>query len=415
VKSAWVLALFYLVLTASDARAIRERVVSTSEALEAVLSTPADSLTVRLAPGAYHLSGTYRTEPTCGNCQDPGRNVFFSVGLQVSGKAVTITGPEDGAAVLHTHAGYGVLFTDCQDCSIRNLSVTGGTRDEDPNATDAAIVVKNSQVTIDGCRIYDNLGDSATVIKNTVGIMGICGREGATMTVTNNRITGNSWDGIALYRGAQASIADNLIDGVAQAHGSRIGGGRGVGIGVTWDAKAVIERNLIRRYWKGVGLFVDADGTVRGNVIEDILTWGIALWDADKGAPVGRIEDNVIFNTGACGVSITRSKPGEAPGQLSGNVIVGTGRNPAYDSPESYCFQCAIARHAVPNNFEIKDNVCYNNRRATNDLPDEDIPKVKFRRAVIPTCERLSASELLKQSAFYTTFCEENRSHNLID
>ena len=57
----------------------------------------------------------------------------------------------------------------------------------------------------------------------------------------------------------------------ALACGKALGGGRGVGIGVTWNAKAGIRGNLVRRYWKGIGLFVDAEGTVVENIIEDIL------------------------------------------------------------------------------------------------------------------------------------------------
>ncbi len=125
------------------------------------------------------------------------------------------------------------------------------------------------------------------------------------MSIEGNEIVRNSWDGIALYRDASAVIAGNVIDGVDKARGSRIGGGRGVAIGLTWNAFADVRGNLVKRYWKGIGVFVDAWGCVQENVIEDIVTWGIAYWDADKGKPVGFFEDNVIYGTGACGASIT--------------------------------------------------------------------------------------------------------------
>ena len=35
------------------------------------------------------------------------------------------------------------------------------------------------------------------------------------------------------------------------------------------------------------------------------------------------------------------------PGRLTGNAIVESGQDPRYDSGEPYCFQIAIARHAV--------------------------------------------------------------------
>ena len=397
----------------SDLQALEQKQISTSEELQALFAEPVDSVAVQLLAGMYHLSPSFLIEPTCGNCENPKQNVFISVGLQISGKAVKISGPDDGTAVIFTHAGYGLYFKDCHDCLINNLSITGGIRDADPKATDAAVVVKNSSVTVDNCRIHDNIGDSSVVNTTIVGIMGICGRENAKLTITDNHITRNSWDGIALYWDAEATIFNNLIDGVDKAHGKMIGGGRGVGIGVTWNAKAHIEQNLVKRYWKGIGLFVSAEGTVRNNIVEDILTWGIALWDAGKGAPVGLIEDNIIYRTGACGVSITRARPGEEPGHFTGNIIVGTGKNPRYDSPDLYCYQCAIALHTVPENFQIRDNIFYNNRRATDDLPNYDIPKIKFRKMVESTCEKLSGKALFNESDFYGMFCSNNQRFNL--
>jgi parallel beta-helix repeat protein len=392
-----------------------QKTISTSEELQAFFEESVDSMTVQLLPGTYHLSPSYLVEPTCGNCEDPGQDVFISVGLRISGNSVKISGPVDGNATIYTHSGYGLFFNDCHDCSIQNLSITGGIRDADQKATDAAVVAKNSSVTVINCQIHDNIGDSSVVNTTIVGIMGICGRENSKLTISGNKITRNSWDGIALYRDAEATISNNLIDGVDKATGKTIGGGRGVGIGVTWNAKAHIEENLIKRYWKGIGLFVDAEGTVRNNIIEDILTWGVALWDAGKGVPIGMIEGNVIYRTGACGASITRSRPGEKPGHFTGNIIIGTGKDPRYDSPDLYCYQCAIALQAVPENFQIKDNICFNNRRASDNLPDFDIPKIKFRKKVLETCGKFSGNELLTISDFFNMFCNESQKFNLYE
>ena len=48
------------------------------------------------------------------------------------------------------------LDEDIREGIIENLSVTGGIRDPDGNATDAAIVVKSSAVTIRNNHIYGN-------------------------------------------------------------------------------------------------------------------------------------------------------------------------------------------------------------------------------------------------------------------
>jgi parallel beta-helix repeat protein len=310
---------------------IQKEHVNSAHKLQTLLTESVDSLEIYLQSGDYYLTPSDIVDSTCGNCEEPDQWVPATAGLCIAGNYVKISGPEDRSAVIHTNAGYGFFVNQCRTGIIEHLSITDGARDTSGLATDAAIVVKNSTVTIHRNRIHDNIGDSSTVVKNIVGIMGICGREHSDMTVTDNEIVRNSWDGIALYRDARATITNNLIDGMDKATSKIAGGGRGVAIGVTWNGQATIEKNLIKRYWKGIGIFVDAQVTARNNVVEDLLTWGIALWDADKGIPVGFIEDNIIYSTGACGVTITRSQAGPNPGSCVGNVIVQTAQNPKYD------------------------------------------------------------------------------------
>ena len=383
----------------------KEQVTSVAE-LQAVLSSKVDSLEIYLQPGDYHVSPTSITDSTCGNCEEPNQFVSATAGLVISGSYVRITGPEDHSAVIHTNAGYGIYFNHCKTGIFENLSITGGIRDLDGNATDAAIVIKNSAVTIRNNHIYGNIGDSVIVVKNIVGVMGICGRENSDIIIRGNKIIGNSWDGIALYRDATATITGNLIDGVDKAGSKVAGGGRGVAIGITWNARATIDGNLVKRYWKGIGIFVDANVTARDNIIEDILTWGIAYWDAEKGKPVGIIEKNIIYSTGACGVSITRSQPGPNPGHLVGNVIVRTAQNPKYDAPDYYCNQCALSITAKPDNFQIDDNLFFNNRRATETLPDYDLSESEFKKYAEGFRNRLLNSVLFQQTDFVKFLAE---------
>jgi len=386
---------------------VQKKQVSSVIGLQAVLSGKVDSLEIYLQPGDYYLSPTSITDSTCGNCEETNQFVPATAGLEISGSYVRITGPENRSAVIHTNAGYGIYFNHCKRGIIENLSVTGGIRDPDGNATDAAIVVKNSAVTIRNNYIYGNIGDSAIVVKNIVGVMGICGRENSDLTITDNEIIGNSWDGIALYRDATATIIGNLIDGVDKASSKVAGGGRGVAVGITWNARATIDGNLVKRYWKGIGIFVNANVTARNNIIEDILTWGIAYWDAERGKPVGIIENNIIYSTGACGVSITRSQPGPNPGHLIGNVIVRTAQNPKYDAPDYYCNQCALSISSKPDNFRIDDNQFFNNRRATETLPDYDLSDSEFKKYAEDLRNRLLNSALFQQSDFVKFLAEQ--------
>ncbi|HET9234047.1 MAG TPA: right-handed parallel beta-helix repeat-containing protein [Candidatus Eisenbacteria bacterium] len=384
--------------------------------LRAAVAAVREGGVIELEAGVYHLTPTTYWDETCGNCEAESTRVRATVGLRVSGKNIRIVGPRDRmtegadstrktAAVIRTFAGYGILFEDCQDCVLLGVTVTEGRRDTSANATDAAIVVKRSRVTIEQCRLEGNLGDSTTVARTVVGIMGIAGREGANLTATRNHIVRNSWDGIALYRGATAVIENNVIDGVDLACGGRMGGGRGVGIGVTWNATATIRGNLVKRYWKGIGAFLDAQVTVEDNVIEQVATWGLTLWDAGKGRPSGTFLRNVVYRTGACGASVIReSADPPAPGRFVGNVLVETGQDPRYDSGEPYCFQTPIALHAVPAAFEIADNVQFANRMAGGQPAQGDVADTEFRGKLEAIRSAHTAWPVLAQSDFWTVY-----------
>jgi parallel beta-helix repeat protein len=393
-------------LTAQTKSAHAERIlISSAEELQKVTSNPLENVELHLLPGNYDLIPTEFIDNTCGNCENPDTAIAASYGLHLQGKNIKIIGTDSGETIIHTNAGYGIYFEDCLDCAIEEITVTGGKRDTSGLAADAAIVVKNGTVSVSNNRLANNVGQPEVVRKTIVGIMGIAGREGSIISITNNKITGNSWDGIALYRGAKAIIENNFIDGVDKATGDNIGGGRGVAVGITWNAEAVIRSNLIKRYWKGIGIFVDAKAQVEYNIIEDIITWGIALWDADKGMPIGKISRNIIYNTGACGSSITVNSNPRESGWFENNIIARTAQNPKYDSPDYYCYQCALALHAVPDNFKIEGNIFFDNRRATEDLPDYDLNKADFLSTVSDLCSNNYVNPFFSFSDFYHKFC----------
>lgn len=386
---------------------------------------------IRLLPGRYVLEPVAFVDTSCGNCEDPGEDVPATYGLRISGTRVRLVGAHADSVVIETRAGYGILFEDCSDCELRGLTVTGGARDPDSRATDAAVVVRNSDVVLRDCVLRDNLGDSATVQQTVVGIAGIAGREASYIDVERCRIERNSWDGIALYRGARARIHDNVIDGVDKARGGQSGGGRGVGIGLTWDAQADVIGNLVTRYWKGIGIFVDASATVRENVVEDVLTWGIAFWSAGRGAPVARIERNAVYLTGACGVMIAADPPPEphdaaagtvadsvraprraplgqavslAGGRLTGNAIARTARDERYDSGEPYCTQSPLALEHVPAAFLVRDNLFFDSRQPGDATPIEQLGRTGFTEAVRELVASLRTWDATRDSRFVAEF-----------
>lgn len=377
-------------------------------ALAALLDTLQGPARVELAPGVYRVSATPYRDPFCGNCQDPNVQVEATRGLRMSGERIELVGSHPDSAVIHTGAGYGVLVDGCRACSIRDLTVTGGARDPDARATDGGIVARATNLTIERCIVRDNVGDPRVVRETEVGIAGIVGREGSILSIRECRITGNSWDGIALYRLARAEIRDNVIDGVEAASGERIGGGRGVGIGLTWDSRGVVGGNLVTRYWKGIGVFVDADAAVEGNVVEDVLAWGIALWDAeDKGIPRGLIVGNAVHRTGACGILVHDGGQARGgAGTLSGNAVVRSGQDPRYDGGEPYCPQRAVATTSAPPGFAIADNLLFGNRGPEGAPGAEDLTEAEFRRRVQPLVRELRRSPATGGSRFVTEFGE---------
>jgi hypothetical protein len=361
-------------------------------------------LTILLAAGEYHLTPAPFVDPSCGNCEDPDQAVPVTVGLRMSGQDLTLRGSTPDSVILHTHAGYGLLIEDCRDCRLERVTLTGGIRDTAAMASDAAVVVRRSTLTIEDCTIGPNLGDSAVVAKTVSGVMGICGREGSHIHLLDSRIVGNSWDGIALYRDAFAHIENCLIDGIDSGRSGPASGGRGVALGITWNARAVVVGNLIRRYWKGIGIFVDAEAEVRENIVEDVLTWGISLWDAGRGTPYAEIVHNAVYETGACGISVTRGRPGGRGGsRIVGNAIARSGQNIGYDSPDSYCTQEALAVQAVTADMTIGPNWFAENREA-GDLPGRfDLPADRFLESTRRLRDRLTARASLRDSRFLAT------------
>ncbi|HWR83242.1 MAG TPA: right-handed parallel beta-helix repeat-containing protein, partial [Candidatus Deferrimicrobium sp.] len=117
----------------------------------------------------------------------------------------------------------------------------------------------------------------------------------------------NGWDGVALYRGAWATITDCLIKD-----------GRGAGIGVTWDATCIAYRNEITGYWKGIGAFGTSWVIARNNLVHDNLGWGIIA----TGRAHMDMTNNVVSHNGNCGIAPWST---ESRGRIVNNIVVDNG------------------------------------------------------------------------------------------
>jgi len=313
--------------------------------LQRAFDSAVDGDTIIIAPGRYVSKPYAFPEALCGNCREHKTNVDASRGFLIEEKGLTIIGAGADSTVLVTNAGYGVLFLHSYDSKISNLQITGGVRDLDGAATDAAIVVKWGRVTVRDCLIADNTNRPDSVV---VGIGGVIGREGAELFILNNRIENNTWDGVALYRGATAYIAGNIING-----------GRGAGIGITWDATATVIRNRISNYWKGIGSFGDTRVICSNNAVFDNLGWGIIA----TGTSYMDATNNVVYHNGNCGMAIWSD---ECTGRFSNNIVIENGWR------EQWVCPCVgIWNYGTLFNFDISYNNVWNNVAGEYaDMPD---------------------------------------------
>jgi poly-gamma-glutamate synthesis protein (capsule biosynthesis protein) len=305
---------------------------------------------ILIMPGTYEAHPDSYPEELCGNCQEHRTEVKATRGFLIKGKALQLVGSGTDSTVLITKAGYGVLFEHSLGSVITDLAITGGIRDADGMATDAGIVAKYSTVTVKNVKIRDNTHQLEDVV---VGIGGVFGRENSELFIIQNVIENNGWDGVALYRGANAYIADNSICD-----------GRGAGIGITWDATATVYRNRVSNYWKGIGTFGDSRAVVRNNAVYDNLGWGVIA----TGNSFMEAANNVITRNGNCGFAPWSET---ARGTFINNIVTENGWR-----KEWVCPCVGIWMYGKPENFAISHNVIWGNQegdyRDMEDLTGKD-------------------------------------------
>jgi hypothetical protein len=306
--------------------------------LEDAITDAPDGSMIMIEPGSYAAVPEEFSDPQCGNCQDPATVSQASTGFAIRGKSLIIMGSGAESTELVTNAGYGVYIEDCPDVQLFDLSITGGVRDQDGAATDAGLVVRRSSVEIARCEIHDNQGDFSVTI---AGVGGIMGREGAIIKAHDNRIHDNSWDGIALYRDATATIYDN-----------EIWNGRGAGIGITWDAQATVMRNNIHDYWKGIGSFGNSRVVALNNFVHDLAGWGIiACGTSDM-----ICRNNTVVRCGNVGIAGWEET---ARIEIVNNVIAFNGVQEQWVAP-----RVGIWMNCLPGNYVIAYNDLYDNHDA---------------------------------------------------
>lgn len=292
--------------------------------------------TLIISKGTYKSKRNFFIEPLCGNCQNHQTDVEASYGFILKNKSLVIIGQSRTETILITNSGYGFYFENSPNSKIMNLTITGGKRDVNGNATDAGIVARKSKVEIINLDIINNDDRLDSVV---VGIGGVFGREQSELKIMDCNIINNGWDGVALYRGASAVITDCLIKD-----------GRGAGIGVTWDATCNAYRNEIRGFWKGIGAFGTSWVIARNNLVHENLGWGIIA----TGHSFMDITNNVVNHNGNCGVAPwgTGSR-----GRIMNNIITGNGWREYWVCP---CY--GVWNYGDWSKWDFRHNIVWNNK-----------------------------------------------------
>lgn len=373
--------------------------------LQGVLSRLDGPAEVLLMPGHYDLAAFPFHNLACVGCDIPSMGAIATAGLRVRGRQIKIIGAAPESVFIHTNAGYGILFDQCDGCALRGVTITDGVRDRDPGAVSAAVVVRNARVKIEECVIRDNLGDSSSVAAARAGIGGVSGREGADIEIKNCEIVRNSGDGIALYETANALIRDNVIDGVDRARAPGNLGGAGTGIALAGGATAKLEGNLVTRYWKGISAIEKAHAEIEQNVVEEVGAWGISCRDDRGGAPVAFIRQNAIYMTGACGAALAqRAGEGPKPGCFTKNAVVKAGQSDTAGDAPLPCGTGALDDTAAPRGFEIRNNLFHANGEPGTTPAHPDLDEAAFRRDVQPLVDRLAKHVPLRNSQFVRAY-----------
>jgi hypothetical protein len=314
-------------------------------ALQETIEACSNDDTLLLQIGVYYASPQSFTDPLCGNCLEHATEVPATTGFVIKGKSLTIIGQDKDSSILITGAGYGIYIEGSREVHLQNLKVTGGIRDLDGDATDAAVLVRSSKVYIDNCSLSDNDHRRDSVV---VGIGGVFGREGAEIFISNSEIINNGWDGMALYRGASAVITDCIIKK-----------GRGAGIGVTWDAHCVAKRNRISEFWKGIGAFGTTTVIAHNNLVYDNLGWGII----GTGESYLDATNNIVHHNGNCGLAPWSQ---ECSGRFVNNIVTENGWR-----EEWVCPCVGVWNYGDLNKWRFLNNLIWNNEAGNfKDMPD---------------------------------------------
>jgi len=127
------IALFFFVNTTPDSATLT---VERGADLQLIINYANDNDTIIVGLKTFQAKSKSFKEPLCGNCLETKTEVKATYGFIIRDKSLVIIGKDRDESRLVTNAGYGVYIVNSPSSKIINLTITGGKRDPDGNATD---------------------------------------------------------------------------------------------------------------------------------------------------------------------------------------------------------------------------------------------------------------------------------------
>jgi parallel beta helix pectate lyase-like protein len=284
--------------------------------LQSAIDAAPDGAELRLAPGTYTGTPTEVSGPRAPN--DPSSaETHPTAGFRIEGKSLTIRGDGEGRTIIDgAGADYGLYVDGGSNAQVRDLTITGARGGDDDANADAGLSVRDSRVDLERVTIEGN-GEGAPP-EGRSGVRGVSGRGSAEISMRDSTVRGNTWDGVALYENAAATIDRSQIS--ENGH---------TAVGATGESRATVTNSIIGNNYKGIGAFGSASVTASNNDIVNNGGWGLS---AEKDATLD-VSRSTIAGNGEVGVY---AWDGGGRVSLTGNVFAGNGHRPYKDPDQNF-------------------------------------------------------------------------------
>ncbi len=314
--------------------------------IQAAIDASAAGDIVQIAPGTYPEALQFKSGIELRGAGADSTIVSASI---LKGRVLTIEGADSGSI-----SGCAFQHADCEK------------RSKDQNEWPAAVIIKNSNVSLRQCRLGPSLGPGAFIAEKSRIELTECvveeslrsglSIEGAetTATLRNNTCRKNNWHGIAFFKGAKGHLENNTCSANKQSGLSVNGMGTEATVlnndlsgntltGLLAEDRAKVtarDNRCTGNGWYGIHLVLGATGVLEHNTCEENSLHGISVEDISTRAELSgnrcdkNMNNGIEFRHGSGGTARTNYCNGNGgtgiaacdwytEAELEGNELVG--------------------------------------------------------------------------------------------